>query len=178
MSNETDLKSEFEQNGFLLQKKIVPLSWINEVKQSMISIMQPYCDCVNADPSDASSVDKLFIKISSLGQNAKSNVYSTFGKLANIPLILSIPSIDKAIRNLGFNGYTIPAHSIFCLEPGNEKHKFLPHQDLKGRTSLKSLSYGSVNRGNELGGMACWPGSHRNGPLVHRVSPTGQQVTC
>ena len=175
MSCETNLKSEFEQNGFILQKKTVPLSWINDVKRSMVSIMEPYCDCVNADLSDAPSVDELFNQISALGQNAKSNVYSTFGKLANLPLILSIPSIDKVVRNLGFNGCTIQAHSVFCLEPGNEKHKFLPHQDLKGRTSLKSLIlWIPLTAGNELGGMACWPGSHKKGPLVHRVASTGQ----
>ena len=171
----TDLKQEFERNGFVLQKKIVPLDWINELKRSMISIMQPYCVCANADPYDASSVDELFTQISALGQNAKSNVYSTFGRLANIPFILSIPSIDKIVRKLGFNGCTIQAYSIFCLEPGNEKHKFLPHQDLKGRTSLNSLIlWIPLTSGNELGGMACWPGSHKKGPLVHGVTSTGQ----
>jgi hypothetical protein len=51
----------------------------------------------------------------------------------------------------------------------------LPHQDLKGRTSLKSLIlWIPLTAGNELGGMACWPGSHKKGPLVHRVTTKGQ----
>ena len=175
MRYETDLKTDFENNGFVLQKNIVPLSWIHELRRSMISIMQPYCEYQDDGVCDASYMDKLFFQISALGQKAKSNIYGTFGQLANLPLILSIPSIHRVVRGLGFNGCTIQAYSIFCLEPGNEKHKFLPHQDLKGRTSLKSLIlWVPLTAGNELGGMACWPGSHKKGPLVHRVTPAGQ----
>lgn len=175
MKCETDLKTDFENNGFVLQKNIVPLSWIDELRCSMISIMQPYCECQKNGVCDASYLDELFLEVSALSQRAKSNVYSTFGRLANLPLILSIPSIHQVVHSLGFNGCTIQAYSIFCLEPGNDKHKFLPHQDLKGRTSLKSLLlWVPLTAGNEFGGMACWPGSHTNGPLVHGVTPRGQ----
>ena len=59
------------------------------------------------------AVDELFLQISAIGQNAKSNVYSTFRRLANLPLILSVPSIQSVVRGLGFHGYTIQAYSIF-----------------------------------------------------------------
>ncbi len=175
MNDEINLSKDFRQHGFVIQKNIVPPSWFDNVRTNMLSIMQPYCDNQNNDSCDASLVDELFLEISAKGQTAKANVYSIFGQLADLPLILGIPSVRKVIKRLGFKGFTIQAYSVFCLEPGNEKHKFLPHQDLKGRTSFKSLIlWVPLTAGKELGGMACWPGSHKKGPLVHTVAASGQ----
>ena len=66
MRYETDLKADYESSGFVLQKKIVPLSWIQELRHSMISIMQPYCECEDDGVCDASYMDKLFFQISAL----------------------------------------------------------------------------------------------------------------
>ena len=33
---------------------------------------------------------------------------------------------------------------------------------------------GAIDNRQRTWGMACWPGSHKKGPMVHSVTPTGQ----
>ena len=158
--------------GFEVCRNIVEVDRIAMIRQKMIAIMAPHCQC---DLDQADSLDRCFYEVSAQGQALKSNVYQLFGRLADLPLLLADKGISEKIAALGFFSFTIQAYSIFCLEPGNKKHLFLPHQDLRDRTSRKSLIvWVPLSGGSDFGGLAIYPGTHRLGPLKHQLSESGQ----
>jgi len=165
----------FDRDGYVIRRGLLAHSRIERIQQRMLTIMRPYCSVGPDGEEPQHALDRCFYEVSALGSDVKSNVYKMFSRLADLPLLLEEPGIRATVADLGFTDFTIQAYSIFCLEPGNVRHKFLPHQDLRNRTSLKSLIvWAPMSQGQSLGGMACWPGSHRGGPLKHTLSEGGQ----
>ena len=162
----------FSTDGYEICNQIVDRDRVDAIRKKMIAIMAPHCD-YPADLPD--SLDRCFYAISAQGQDLKTNVYRLFGRLADLPLLLADKGVSEKVAEYGFTNYTIQAYSVFCLEPGNTKHMFLPHQDLRDRTSRKSLIvWVPLSGGTDCGGLALYPGTHRDGPLRHGLSPAGQ----
>ena len=162
----------FSDDGYEICRGLIARDKIESIRRKMLAIMAPFCD-YPLDRSD--SLDKYFVEISGRRQDLRSNVYKLFGRLADLPLLLSDEKICGVLEGLGFSVYTIQAYAIFCLEPYNERHLFVPHQDLKDRTSLNSLIiWVPLSSGRYLGGIAYYPGSHKKGPIRHELSPSGQ----
>jgi len=162
----------YAKDGYEICNRLVDTGRIEAIRQKMIAIMAPHCDCP-ADQPD--SLDQCFYAIAAQGQDLKTNVYRLFGRLADVPLLLGDLGVSGKVAAYGFTNYTIQAYSVFCLEPGNTKHMFLPHQDLRDRTSRKSLIiWVPLSVGANRGGLALYPGTHRKGPLKHDLSPGGQ----
>ena len=169
------LKSHFDTYGYVLCEGVLGASFRARIQDSMLAIMQPYCEDGPVDEDPQAAIDRCFSYIASLGPEEKSTIYTMFGRIHELPLLLDQPGIRDVVKQLGFSKFTIQAYSVFCLEPGNTRHKFLPHQDLRNRTSLKSLLvWVPLSSGQALGGMACWPGSHKSGPIRHELSAGGQ----
>lgn len=162
----------FSESGFEVCRGIVSDERINSVKDGIIEIMKPYC---TPNSNNVYDIDDCFRQISESSPELKKNCYKLFGRLAALPLLLSDPGIAKRVADLGFSKSTIQAFSVFCLEPGNAKNTFLPHQDLRERTSLRSLLiWTPLSSGERIGGMGCYEGTHHDGPLRHDITDTGK----
>lgn len=162
----------FTTDGYEVCSRIVDTDRIHAIRQKMVAIMAPHCDSATDQPD---SLDRCFYAIAAQGQELKTNVYRLFGRLGDLPLLLADKGVSEKVAGYGFTNYTIQAYSVFCLEPGNSKHMFLPHQDLRDRTSRKSLIvWVPLSGGSNCGGLALYPGTHRRGPLKHGLSPSGQ----
>lgn len=162
----------FETDGFEVARGIASQEAIAAIRRGIFEIMRPHCDL---DPSDPNAIDKGFLALGRLSPALKSNCYRLFGKLAAVPRILSEPGVARKIKEFGFEDATIQAYSVFCLEPGNQRNTFLPHQDLRDRTSLNSLQlWIPLSTGSNLGGVACFANTHRKGPLHHDITANGK----
>ena len=169
------LRDEFEKVGYVHRRGILNVSTIERIREKMLTIMRPYCTAGSQDETSETALDRCFLEVSAQGQDVKSNIYKVFSRLADLPLLLDDSAIKTDVEALGFTAYTIQAYSVFCLEPGNAHHLFMPHQDLRNRTSLKSLIvWAPLSAGPKLGGMSCWPGSHVLGPMHHGLNINGQ----
>jgi hypothetical protein len=158
----------FDQTGFEFHRKFVSMEKIDAIRSGIFEIMIPFCDVERDDPD---ALDKCFYEISRQGNDLKSNCYQLFGRLMALPSLLNDPNISRRIESLGFGMATIQSYSVFCLEPGNERNMFLPHQDLRERTSQNSLIiWVPLSSGDNIGGMACYPGTHVEGPIEHAIS--------
>lgn len=156
----------FEEDGFVILKNFVDVDRLNSMRQKMLEIMEPFTDYPIDRPD---SLDKCFADIGAKSQTLKSNCYRMFSRLADLPLMLNEPNIAKLVADLGFRNHTIQAMSIFCIEPNDDRHIFLPHQDLVDRMSLKTLQFWiPLSTGENIGGVAVWKGSHKKGPLHHK----------
>ena len=170
-----NMKQEFETVGYVHRHNILNAATIARLRNQMLTIMRPYCAAGPDNEAPEAAIDRCFSEISAQGQDIKSNIYKMFGRLSELPMLLADKAIKADVSEMGFSAFTIQAYSVFCLEPGNTHHYFLPHQDLRNRTSLKSLIiWAPLSAGPELGGMACWPGSHLSGPMRHGLSERGQ----
>lgn len=162
----------FQDQGYQIERGIVSPLQIEAIRKGIYEIMKPHCE-VSEVACDL--LDACFYALGRQGGTLKNNCYNLFGKLAALPLLLADQNIHRIVQELGFGRATIQAHSIFCLEPGNKRNKFLAHQDLRERTSLRSLLiWVPLSAGPNLGGMACYEGTHCAGPLRHDISETGK----
>ncbi len=156
----------FAEDGFVIRKNFVQVERLQEIRSKMLEIMSPFCDYPTDQPD---SLDKCFAEIGAKSQTLKSNCYKMFSRLADLPLMLTEPNIAKFIADNGFRNFTIQAASVFCIEPKDDRHIFLPHQDLVDRMSLKTLQFWiPLSSGKDIGGVAVWRGSHLNGPIKHK----------
>lgn len=155
----------FEEDGFVIRKNFIDRGRLLTIRRKMLEIMAPFATCP-ADQPD--SLDRSFTEIGTRSQTLKSNIYTLFSKLADLPLLLTEPNIAGFIKEQGFENFTIQAYSIFCIEPHDDRHLFLPHQDLVARTSLKTLQFWiPLSTGPNIGGVAVWKGSQKAGPMKH-----------
>ncbi|MSO74221.1 MAG: hypothetical protein EXQ99_03585 [Alphaproteobacteria bacterium] len=162
----------FETDGIRIERGLVAHSAIMSIRRGIFEIMRPHC-CM--DPNDPDAIDKGFVSLRGRTDSLKQNCYRLFGKLAAVPRLLADPGIARIIAELGFTDAAVQSHSVFCLEPGNLRNTFLPHQDLRDRTSLNALLiWVPLSAGPDIGGMACYEASHREGPRHHRLSPEGK----
>lgn len=162
----------FATDGFEVARGLVSLEAVSAIRRGIFEIMRPHCDL---DPADPKAIDKGFLALGKLSPTLKNNCYRLFGKLAAVPRILSDPGVARKIKEFGFEDATIQTYSVFCLEPGNRRNTFLPHQDLRDRTSLNSLQlWLPLSSGPGMGGMACFAGTHRRGPIHHEITETGK----
>lgn len=155
----------FAEDGFEIRKGWLDRDRLNTIRRKMVEIMRPYCS-VKAEGAD--DLDACFAELSAKDQKTKSNCYTLFSKLADLPLMLTEPNISDFIREQGFENYTIQAYSVFCIEPNDDRHLFLPHQDLVARTSLRTLQFWiPLSSGKDIGGVAVWGGTQKYGPQHH-----------
>lgn len=156
----------FKEDGFEIRKNFIQLDRLETIRSKMLEIMAPFCDYPTDRPD---SLDKCFAEIGAKSQTLKSNCYKMFSRLADLPLMLTEPNIAKVIADNGFRNFTIQATSVFCIEPNDDRHIFLPHQDLVDRMSLKTLQFWiPLSTGKDIGGVAVWKGSHVKGPIKHK----------
>jgi len=156
----------FAQDGLEFCPGYIQRGRLEEIMRKMLMIMEPFCD----HPTDRSnSLYRCFAEIGKCNYKLRSNLYMLFGRLVDLPLLLTEPKIAKRIREFGLSVYTIQAYSIFCIEPNDDRHLFLPHQDLVDRTSLKGLQFWiPLSNGKDIDGLSVWRCSHLRGPMKHK----------
>lgn len=162
----------YAEDGFQIERGLVAPSTVAAIRRGIFEIMRPHCDL---DPADPLAIDKGFLALGNLPAPLKANCYRLFGKLAAVPRVMSDPGVAAKIREFGFEDATIQTYSVFCLEPGNQRNTFLPHQDLRDRSSLNSLQlWLPLSAGPGMGGMACFANTHRAGPICHEITDNGK----
>jgi hypothetical protein len=166
---------DLAQDGVAVHRNIIGESSICALRRGMFEIMRPFLGAETASLGPDTGLDQAFFEVSARGGDLKSNCYRLFGKLSALPRLLAEPGLAELIKNFGFEDATIQSYSVFCLEHGNTRNTFLPHQDLRDRSSLDSLAiWIPLSAGTAIGGMACYLGSHHDGPLVHDVTDAGK----
>ena len=170
----TLLDDKFVRDGFLLAKNVVCTEYIEALRGAMVTILEPYMPDEFDVACSEKALDSYFYQASSDSIVLKNNAYKLFGKLSHLPGLLCQVEVTRVLQLLGFENFTVQGFSVFCLEPGNTRNKFRPHQDLRGRTSHKSLIlWVPLSVGSSYGGVRVWKGSHALGPLQHSVDSDG-----
>lgn len=169
------LATGFKSDGYYWAKSVLAAETTARIRAGIFEIMRPYLSDETAALGPEKGLDAGFDEISHQGGALKSHCYKLWGKLAAIPMAMADPAIRRVVDTLGFGNATIQSFSIFCLERGNNRNTFLPHQDLRDRTSLNSLLiWIPLSDGADIGGMSVFPKTHLDGPLHHDLSPEGK----
>lgn len=170
-----EISKRFQTDGYLACDGILAAETVGRIKAGIFEIMRPYLSNETKALGPDRGLDAGFDEISAAGPKVKSHCYRLWGKLSSLPLVLGDPAVQEKVKALGFEHATIQSYSIFCLENGNRRNAFLPHQDLRDRTSLNSLLiWIPLSQGDNIGGMSVYPGTHRDGPLHHDLSAEGK----
>ncbi len=167
--------TSFKSNGYHWAKSVLAPDTTQHIRAGIFEVMRPYLSEETVLLGSENGLDAGFHEISRLGGSLKSNCYKLWGKLAAIPMAMADPAIWRTIEALGFGNATVQSFSVFCLERGNNRNTFLPHQDLRDRTSLNSLLiWIPLSDGMDIGGMSILPKTHLGGPLHHDLSSEGK----
>ena len=162
---------DFEKTGYVYCKQLIDRATIRAVRAELVEIMRPFCDDRVSGPDD---LDEAFRQVTRAGGALRGNVLKMCSRLASLPLLLADPGVKAQVAALGIRAPAIQAYSILCMEPYEEKFLFEPHQDLKQRTSMKSLAFWiPLSAGPGIGGLGFYPGSQARGPQKHTLSPAG-----
>lgn len=161
----------YAQEGYEFCENLIDVKSIEAIKRDMVAVMAQFCQ---VSPEDPKALDKSFADLTAQSRRLRGNVLKLFSRMASLPLLLSDKNLAAKVKELGIKLPVIQAYSIVCMEPGEDRFLFLPHQDLKERTSLKSLvAWIPLSPCDGQGGLGVFPGSHQNGPIKHEVSPEG-----
>ena len=163
-------KQQFEKDGFVFERQLIEPSYISALMEKMRVVVRNQLNSENDGDLDA-----CFAAATEQSISLRSNLYTTFGTMVDLPKLLASPLVEARLIELGFEVASIQTYSIFCIEPTKNKHLFLPHQDLRGRTSKRSLGlWIPLSADSDIGGMGVYKGTHKNGPIVHQTAETGQ----
>ncbi|MEK7856792.1 MAG: phytanoyl-CoA dioxygenase family protein [Acidobacteriota bacterium] len=161
----------YAEEGYEFCEELIGRKTIDSIKQNMVRVMQQFYD---VSPDDPDALDKGFAEITKQDRKLRGNVLKIFSRMASLPLLLRDEKLEAKVRELGVEIPVLQAYSIVCMEPGESRFLFLPHQDLKDRTSFESLViWAPLSPCNGEGGIGVYPGSHKKGPIKHDLSPEG-----
>lgn len=169
--NPSQNRMDFETNGFLHYRGLIDRSTIRAIRGELVDIMRPFCDAKVRGPDD---LDEALRQVTATSRTLRGNVLKMCSRLASLPLLLAQPGIKSAVAALGVGVPAIQGYSVLCMEPGEERFLFEPHQDLKQRASMHALAlWIPLSAGSNIGGLGFYPGSHALGPQKHTLSAAG-----
>ena len=165
-----NLNSIIEKQGFVLLKRIIDKKNINNIKKEIIEIMGQHC-YVDKKKSIDEILDQSFNLITNKSGQLRSNIYKSISSLQSIYNLCSLKIIKKIMNKIKIQTPRNLGSSIFAMEPNSKKYLILHHQDIRNDlASNQAINiWFPLTAGPNIGGVAIYPGSHRNGPIKHYI---------
>ena len=165
-----NLGTIIEEQGFFLLKNVINKKYINNVKKDMIKVLGQYCH-VDKNKSIDKILDQSFNLITKKSPQLRSNIYKCMANLQSIYNLSSLKIIKKIMNKIKIQTPRNLGSSIFAMEPNSKKYLILHHQDIRNDlASNQAINiWFPLTAGPNIGGVAIYPGSHRNGPIKHYI---------
>jgi len=165
------ISQEFEEQGYSVLSNLLSSEEIDRIFGQVEEVLDVVLDSTDAEFPEAASVDEKYLWLDRHRPQLKSHAYDIFGLLDSVRSIV----VKPLLLNVGQKLFNCPLliDQVQIRADSNRNDRVLPlHQEL-GQISLVNMTtwIPLVDIGENSGGIAVLPGSHRRGRVPHRYFP-------